>query len=235
MVALMVLTFIVLFLTVDYLSGSSWRSAPSPVVAAIAADVVLPTGPEERARLSELVSVPPDVFLAPGHVWIRLDPTGSIRVGVDRVLLELLGGLERLYPHEAGSDVRNGGPLIMLRHGQRALKVRSPVAGRVTRVNTRLAEHPDEVVADPFGAWLYEIRPDDLGQALKPTVVAEAAHNWMRGEMERLREALQRPLGDDRAALPSLADGGLPARGFSSHLDDARWEQLISDYFSRAR
>lgn len=234
MVALMVLSFILLFLTIDYLSGSMRRSA-SESESRIAATAAAAFAPAEPGRAFDLLTLPPDVFLAPGHVWMRLDPAGNVRVGIDRMLLELLGGLDRVYPHAEGSEVRKDGPLVMLRHGQRALKIRSPVAGQVIQVNSRLEEHPDELIEDPFGVWLYEIRPEALGATLKPAVVAEEARGWMRREMDRLRELLQRPGSGDHAAMPTLADGGMPARGFSAHLDDGRWEQLIADFFSRAR
>jgi len=227
MVVLQILFVILAFLTLDYFV-SRRRTVRASAAAAVTTPATSDAGVGMPSWKGE--HVPAGVFLAPGHVWLEPEPSGTVRVGVDRMLLTLLGGLENIYSHPEGTALSQGGPLMMLRCGHRALKVRSPVDGVISAINHEAQENPQRVPEDPFGAWIYRITPRRLSGALKRMVRPEDASGWLRLELGRLRDALA---GLPRVAEQlTLADGGLPLDDLAERLDDAEWETLVARFFA---
>jgi len=236
MVVLLVLWLVVLFLTIDYFvqrtaarraalaSGlAAARPAPSPAPAVATLDAAEPHG------------LPAGVFLSPGHVWLRVEPEGSVLVGIDRFLLDLLGGVDHVYTLDEGSEVQRGGPLFMLRRGSRALKVRSPLAGRISSINSDVRGSPSRLGQDPFGAgWVYRIAPQGLYESLSAAVSGGEAVAFLRRELSRLRDLSGELVGPRLEGQPVLADGGQPVTDFADRVGDREWEELVTRFFAAA-
>jgi glycine cleavage system H protein len=181
-----------------------------------------------RIDADPLTHVPDGVFVAPGHTWLQLEPSGGVRLGGDRFPLTALGGVDRLDVVHEGTRVRQGDVLAKLGLGQRALRLLSPVEGTVTAVNRSLLEKPDVLPADPYeGGWFCSIRPERLSASLKRMVIAEETEEWMRSELGRLRDILSSREG----ALTALADGGPPAQGLAGCLEQEEWEEFVERFF----
>ena len=147
MVALLVLFTILVFLTVDYMTTRPVRSS---VMSTSTSSVpgygeAYATITAEAPSITSLVMSEENTYIAPGHIWIAPTPSGDVRMGIDKILMTLLGKIECVYPQPEGSVVGKGGPLLMLRNGNRALKVRSPIDGVITRVNHHARENPDSL------------------------------------------------------------------------------------------
>jgi len=90
------------------------------------------------ARAFTPVGVPLGVFLHPGHSWAGLNISGEMRLGVDELLTQALGGVDRVDLPEVGTRVERGKPITTLWRKGRALPVISPVSGTVVDVNRSL-------------------------------------------------------------------------------------------------
>jgi glycine cleavage system H protein len=234
MVVLLVLFTIIVFLTIDYYVQQ--RAVKERVLAT-------PRPNQSRAwpgllarrrppSVSSATDVPGGVFLSPWHVWVQLESSGSLRVGVDRLILNLLGGLDCVYVLPEGSEVHERGPLTMLRSGHRALRIRSPVDGVISEVNERARRSPDRVTSDPYeSGWLYRISPVHVTQALSGMVVGEEGRSWMRDELARLRDVLVNRWAPDPDVAATMADGGLPMQSQLDGLGDREWEDLVKGFF----
>jgi glycine cleavage system H lipoate-binding protein len=175
-----------------------------------------------------LTQVPDGVFLAPGHTWLQLEPSGSVRLGGDRFPLTALGGVDRLDVVAEGTRVQQGDVLARMGLGQRGLRLLSPVEGTVTAVNHSLMAKPDDLPTDPYeDGWFCSVRPERLATSLKRMVIAEETEEWMRSELRRLRDLLSSREG----ALTALADGGAPVEGLGSCLGQEDWEEFIECFF----
>jgi glycine cleavage system H lipoate-binding protein len=175
-----------------------------------------------------LTRIPRGVFLAPGHTWLQLEPSGGVRLGGDRFPLTALGRVDRLDVAPEGTRVRQGDVLARLGSGQRGLRLLSPVEGTVTTVNRSLLANPDNLRADPYeGGWFCSVRPERLAASLKRMVIAEETEEWMRSELRRLRDILSSREGE----LTALADGGAPIQGLASCLGQEEWEQFVERFF----
>lgn len=231
MVAILILATIITCLTVDYFAE---RAA---LRRAAREGVSLPERPVSVRTPEDLTRVPAGVFVGPGHSWLELEPAGSVRVGVDRVPLSLLGGLEAIEAVPVGTAVRPGDRLAVLRQGERGLELRSPVEGTVTEVNPIASFNPARIRQEPFeNGWLVRVAPRDLGGTLRRLFVAEEARAFLREELSNLRDFLvglslagRGSLGSP--AMATLPDGGLPVDGLAGRLSDGEWRELTERFF----
>lgn len=220
MVALLVLFTILTFLTVDYFVQ---RAARSPA----AVPVLAPAGAGGVGL--ERLTPPADVFLSRAHAWLRLEPSGSVRVGTDALAPMLLGAPSRAQVRPRGTLVRRGQRLATLERDGRSVVVRSPVDGIVVAVNPEVIDRPERLRSDPFGdGWLARIEPSSLQHSLSVMRVARDAASWMRDELRKLRDAL---VQTTPATVPTLPDGGLPLDGVAEKLDAVAWEHLVESLF----
>jgi len=226
MVAILVLFTIILCLTIDYFAERAKlrRAAPAP-------DTAIPRPLSVRAPV-DLTNVPAGIFLGPGHSWMELEPAGQVRVGVDRLPLVLLGQLDEIDAAPAGTELRHGDRLALLRQGDKAIEVKSPVDGRVSAVNTDLT--PERLAARPFGSgWIVRMEPRELGAALRRLHVADEARTFLRNELGNLRDFLAglSLAGHGSVAMATLPDGGLPVEGLARRLSAEEWQELTERFF----
>lgn len=235
MAYLIILLMCAVCITLDYFlrqRGVLATASPAGATAWTGERAVAP-GTGAAPALSEidagsLTNVPEGLFLAPGHTWLRLGPSGSVRVGSDRFPLTALGGVDRLDVAPEGTRIRQGDVLARMGRGERELRLLSPVEGEVTAVNEVLRANPEDLPADPYkGGWLCSIRPRRLASSLKRMVIAEDTQEWMRSELHRLRDTLSSRGGE----LVALADGGAPVQGLGDCLEQEDWEKFVECFF----
>jgi len=201
---------------------TAWQGARVPAAALEAVPGI------NGGDAGSLTQVPDGLFLAPGHTWLQLGPSGGVRLGSDRFPLTALGGVDRLDVVPAGTRVRQGDVLARMGLGERELRLLSPIEGEVTAVNRDLLANPEELPVDPYkSGWLCSMRPRWLAASLKRMVIAEDTEEWMRNELRRLRDTLSSRGGE----LPSLADGGAPVEGLGACLEQEDWEEFVERFF----
>jgi|YelNatPaOPRAMG01_1025707.scaffolds.fasta_scaffold02956_14 glycine cleavage system H lipoate-binding protein len=173
------------------------------------------------------------LFHAPNHLWLRVFPDGRARLGLDDFAQKLLGPLDAVESVNPGTYVKKGQPILWIQQGRRKLALRSPVSGKVTRVNEGILSNPSALKSDPYvRGWLMDLEPEDLGDVLPGLVVAEKAVAWLRREGERLKEFLARALATHPQVGVTMADGGLPVEGILAQLDDHAWDECQARFFS---
>jgi len=151
--------------------------------------IVSPGGADEPADESEYV-VPGGVFVSEGHVWLRIEPSGQVRLGIDDFARKALGAIERIELPQRGAHLRRSAALCSVARGELHAQVRAPLAGRVVDVNGRAERHPDIVAASPYETgWLVVVEPDELATDLTHLRIGKPVAAWYQDEIERLRHA----------------------------------------------
>jgi len=216
MTALFVVATIVTLLTIDYFIKK--REAPA------AGKSPLLSTPVPAAPAIYFRGMPKTAFLHPGHTWLTLRDTGTVRVGIDSFATEALGKRAALELPKVATRVRAGEPIMSVNlTGRRATFV-APVDGEVVKVNERASSK------DLPREWLIEIRPKHLGEQLRHLHLAESAHQWLDREWARFKDFLAATNGD--AAL-ALQDGGEPVPGILANAGDETWESFQRNFLSR--
>lgn len=98
------------------------------------------------------------------HEWARRDGAAVV-VGVTAHAQEALGDVVYVELPKVGDTVTAGSPFGVVESTKAVSELFAPVSGKVTKVNTALANEPATLNADPYGAgWIVEVEPSDPGQ-----------------------------------------------------------------------
>jgi glycine cleavage system H protein len=161
--------------------------------------------------------------VSPYHSWARV-AAKETRVGADDLVQAVLGPIDRVELPVAGYHVEVGDPLFRLRHGHRAVTVRSPVSGDVVGTNQALREEPRLVNNEPFGSgWAVRLRTDRPKDGRR-LFRGKGARAWFRLEVDRL-------LASVSPGVATLPDGGVISQRLHEQIDDDTWERLSRSFF----
>lgn len=93
------------------------------------------------------------------HEWVRAEPDGTLAVGITDFAQDNLGELVYVETPEPGRALAVGESCAVAESVKAAADVYAPVAGEVVARNAALADAPNAVNKDPYGAWLFKLRP----------------------------------------------------------------------------
>ncbi|MDT3678194.1 MAG: glycine cleavage system protein GcvH [Burkholderiaceae bacterium] len=100
------------------------------------------------------------------HEWVRRESDGTLTVGITFHAQDALGELVYVELPEVGRTLKQGEACVVVESTKAASDVYAPVDGEVTETNATLADAPETVNAEPFGAgWLFRMRPGNPSQA----------------------------------------------------------------------
>jgi len=178
--------------------------------------------------------VPDGIFLQSTYTWGRMGKSGEIYLGVHPMLLGLVGTPCELEFRARGEHVAKGDPLVRIGRAGRRLTVRSPIAGRVDRVNRReLGVALWRGVAGHGGDWLYRLQPERVAEEVPRWFSGEAAAEWTRRRYDDLRAYLHGAVADQHLGV-MLADGGELPVGILAELDERVWIGLEDRFLAPA-
>lgn len=116
---------------------------------------------------------PADLKYTETHEWVRTNSDGTITVGITDHAQAALGEMVYVELPDVGRKVARGESLIVVESTKAASDAYAPIAGEIVAINEALADAPQQVNEDPYGAgWLIQIRPSDaaeLGTLLSAT------------------------------------------------------------------
>ena len=166
-----------------------------------------------------------------GHTWALVgEQSQAIEVGADDFAQWFVGPIDAIDLPERGSRVEQGQLLATLRRQGRRLELVSPVTGVLVDVNRRLANHPDNVNASPYGrGWIARIAPAQLKAELRSMLRGAGADRWREQVRAQFAEWFAPQLG------PVLQDGGQWVADLGARLDDREWEELRRRLFPEPR
>ncbi|GAA0302393.1 glycine cleavage system protein H [Streptomyces turgidiscabies] len=95
------------------------------------------------------------------HLWVRTLGDGLMEVGITDHAQRMLGDINDLDLPQAGAQVKKGESAGSVEANKGACDFYAPVSGEVVAVNAHAAQSPGEVHADPYGTWLFRIKPVD--------------------------------------------------------------------------
>jgi glycine cleavage system H protein len=106
-------------------------------------------------------NIPGDLHYTRSHEWVRRLPSGQLEVGITDHAQEALGDLVFVEVPQAKRRVTAGEACAVVESVKAASDVYSPVTGQVAASNDELAQRPELLNSDPYGAgWLMRVEPD---------------------------------------------------------------------------
>lgn len=167
------------------------------------------------------------ISMSPHHSWARI-ATDETWIGADDLVQATLGPVESIGLPPAGRHVEQGEPLFRLQRGNRAVAVRSPIAGTVTATNDRLRRDPSLINQAPFTAgWAVRLRGDQTREDRRRLMRGKSARAWFRREVDRLLATVN----PDAVVGAALPDGGAFSHELYAQIDDPTWQRLSRGFF----
>ena len=105
------------------------------------------------------MNVPDDLRYTESHEWIRRDSDGTLTIGITDHAQAALGDLVYVELPAVGRTLKARDAAAVVESVKAASDVYAPVEGEVVAVNEALAGAPEQVNADPYGAWLFKLKP----------------------------------------------------------------------------
>lgn len=105
--------------------------------------------------------IPADLRYAASHEWARLEADGSVTVGISDHAQEALGDVVFIELPEVGKILAAGDQAGVVESVKAASDIYAPVGGEVIAVNEGLADAPEQVNGEPYGAWFFKLKPQD--------------------------------------------------------------------------
>ena len=105
------------------------------------------------------MSVPPELRYTKEHEWLRLEGDEAT-VGITAYATEQLGDIVFVELPEVGRSLDQFATFGVVESVKAVSDLYAPISGEVVAVNEALADRPELVNEDPYGAgWLIRVRP----------------------------------------------------------------------------
>ncbi|MEY2522302.1 MAG: glycine cleavage system protein [Ilumatobacteraceae bacterium] len=103
------------------------------------------------------MTVPAQLLYSSDHEWIAVDGTRA-RIGITDYAQDALGDVVYVQTPSLGAEVTAGDSFSEVESTKSVSDIYAPVSGTVVAVNDALANGPDALNSDPYGAgWICEI------------------------------------------------------------------------------
>jgi len=178
--------------------------------------------------------LPEGVFVSLGHLWNVLLPSGKFKIGVDQFVTKTLGPVDNITIAQVGRKIEKGDTLFTISQGDKVLNFKSPASGVIENINQELVDNPGHLGAGSFNkTWALEIKPQNIKQHIGSLYIADKARDWMKSEINRLREFLNQVATLPQVA-PTALDGGLPTENIMNKMDKDVWNKFEREFLTQS-
>jgi glycine cleavage system H protein len=106
------------------------------------------------------MSIPSDRKYASTHEWIKAD--GDVMmVGITGPAQDQLGDLVFVGDVQVGAKLAAAQTAGVVESVKAASDIYAPVAGEIVAFNDALTDSPDLINGDPYGTWIFKIKPNN--------------------------------------------------------------------------
>ena len=109
-------------------------------------------------------NIPADLRFAESHESARLEADGTVTVGISDHAQEALGDVVFVELTEVGKVFAAQDQAGVVESVKAASDIYSPIAGEVLAVNEELGGSPELLNSDPYGAWIFKLKPSDKAE-----------------------------------------------------------------------
>jgi glycine cleavage system H protein len=129
------------------------------------------------------MSNPSNLKYTASHEWVKTEADGTISIGITQHAQELLGDMVFVETPKVGRKLKAKEECAVVESVKAASDVYAPVSGEVTAVNSLLDSSPEAINSDPYGSWMFKLKPDNaadvaalMDAAAYQTAVDSEAH-----------------------------------------------------------
>jgi glycine cleavage system H protein len=107
-------------------------------------------------------NTPKELKYAKSHEWVRVEADGTVTIGITDHAQNALGDLVFVEVPKIGRKLAANESCAVVESVKAASDVYAPIAGEVIAANGALADAPETLNTDPYGAgWMWKMKPAD--------------------------------------------------------------------------
>ncbi|MFJ2539174.1 MULTISPECIES: glycine cleavage system protein GcvH [unclassified Pseudomonas] len=125
-------------------------------------------------------NIPAELRFAESHEWARLEADGTVTVGISDHAQEALGDVVFVELTDVGKVFAAEDQAGVVESVKAASDIYAPISGEVIAVNEELSGSPELLNSDPYGAWIFKLKPSDTADLEK--LLDAAAYKAVIGE-----------------------------------------------------
>jgi glycine cleavage system H protein len=182
------------------------------------------------------LNIPQGLFFSKYHIWSHLGVSGVARVGLDDLLLHMVGEVKFTGIKEQGERIKKGELIAKIDHKGKTLNLYSPISGEILEANPVLNSNPGLLNDDPYvKGWMYKIKPVSWTADTYSYYLAEDATLFSRQELDKFKEFISTSLGKYSPApsMQVLQDGGELLDQPLSELPNDAWMDFQEDFLGK--
>lgn len=111
--------------------------------------------------MSNAANLPGNLKYTASHEWVKTEADGTISIGITQHAQELLGDMVFVETPTVARKLKAKEECAVVESVKAAADVYAPVSGVVTAVNSDLDTTPEAINTDPYGAWMFRMKPDN--------------------------------------------------------------------------
>lgn len=110
------------------------------------------------------MNTPEELKYTATHQWVRIEADGIATVGITDHAQDQLGDVVFVQQPGIGRKVKRGEDCAVVESVKAASDIPAPLSGEIVATNAALNDAPEKVNQDPYGAWLFRIKPSDRSE-----------------------------------------------------------------------
>jgi len=184
---------------------------------------------------ANILRIPQGLFFSKNHTWAYLEKSGIAKVGLDDLLLQIVGQMKISNLKNTGEMIKKGDLLTEIDQNGKSLRIYSPISGEIMNSNSIIAEDPGILNEDPYEkGWIYNIKPSNWVSETKSCYLADEATGWFRKELDRFKDFLAVSFGkySSEPSMIVFQEGGELRSNPLSELQDEIWEDFQKEFLN---
>ena len=107
------------------------------------------------------MTTPENLKYTETHEWIKQEADGTVTVGITAHAQEMLGDVVFVESPQPGRKVKKGEECGVIESVKAAADIYAPLSGEIVAANEALTDAPEKINQDPYGAWMFRLKPSD--------------------------------------------------------------------------
>ncbi len=177
-------------------------------------------------------SIPGGVFISKNHTWVSLTQDGMAKIGIDDFAKKLIGRVYSIELPNLGMNVKAGQPLFTIKQGNKSITFNSPVSGKVSQLNTILADNLESLDITPYEKnWICALDTENIDSEIKEMSIGKAAVAFFQDDIEKFKTLMTEILKSEQKGDEYLEDKLYV--GQLEKLSDVNWNKVVTEFFVR--
>jgi len=174
--------------------------------------------------------IPGGVFLSDKHSWLAIEQAGRVKVGLDDFANKLIGKIDKIEFPNLGMIVKKDQVLFTVYKGNRGIPFKSPISGKVIKINNALKEDLSKLELSPYlEHWVCILDADNLDSELPNLKIGKSAIALYQEDLEKLKTLHKKIRTSDEKE--NYKPEEIVEIGEMGKVDDNSWERYIKEFF----